>query len=214
MRLAPRQIKVAHLVLVVALMSAVTAVSRAERSSVRTYSTVDGLAHSRVSGITRDSRGFLWFCTGDGLSRFDGSRFTNYNVEDGLPITSITHLLETRNGVYWIATNGGGVARLNASIGSRATNQAQSHSRVTVYPMTTDAVTNRVNILFEDSVGVLWAGTDGGLFRMDVAKCEQEFHSVDLKIPSRSDLSVQVWSFVEGTDRSLWNSTPRCYCSC
>jgi hypothetical protein len=32
-----------------------------------------------------DSRGFLWFCTNEGLSRFDGYGFTNYSTDQGLP---------------------------------------------------------------------------------------------------------------------------------
>src|SRR5262245_1339946 len=207
MRLVTSQIRVGPLIVLVALVVAAAVVAKAERASVRTYTIADGLAHNRVSGITRDSRGFLWFCTGDGLSRFDGSRFTNYNIEDGLPITSINSLLETRNGVYWIATNGGGVARLNASVGSSPPADAQSPSRFTVYLMSDNAVTNRVNTMFEDSAGALWAGTDGGLFRMDQTKNEQEFHSVELKIPAHFDLSVQIWSIIDGSDGSLWIAT-------
>jgi PAS domain S-box-containing protein len=206
--LAPsRQIKGVYLIFLAALTFTSAQVARAERPAVRIYTTADGLAHNRISSIARDSRGFLWFCTADGLSRFDGSRFTNYNVEDGLPSTSINYVLETRKGVYWIATNGGGAARLNSSTGARSFSQAQSQPRFTVYKMSNDAVANRVNILFEDSAGVLWAGTDGGLLSMDESKGEREFHAVELKIPSRSDLSVQVWAFVETSDRSLWIGT-------
>jgi len=203
----PGHIKVTHSILLIALIFAAAGGARADRSSIRIYTTVDGLAHNRISGITRDSSGFLWFCTGDGLCRFDGSRFTSYGIEDGLPTTSINYLLESRDGTYWIATNGGGIARLNSTIGPRAISQSQSQPRFTVYPIGKEAVSNRVNVLFEDSTGVLWLGTDGGLFRMDKANGEPEFHSVELQIPSRSDLSVQVWSIVQGKDGSLWFAT-------
>jgi ligand-binding sensor domain-containing protein len=48
----------------------------AEQLPVKTYTVADGLAHNRVKRIVQDSHGFLWFCTADGLSRFDGYRFT------------------------------------------------------------------------------------------------------------------------------------------
>ncbi len=47
---------------------------RAERLPIRIYTSADGLGSSFVSYLMRDSHGFLWFCTRDGLSRFDGSR--------------------------------------------------------------------------------------------------------------------------------------------
>ena len=85
----------------------------AERLPIRIYTTEDGLAHASVRRIVRDPRGFLWFCTIDGLSRFDGAEFVTYRTGDGLPDPWVTDLLTTRDGTYWVATNGG-VARFDA----------------------------------------------------------------------------------------------------
>src|SRR5713226_3827496 len=69
--------------------------ARGELLPVRTYTIADGLAHNEVNRIVRDSRGFLWFCTADGLSRFDGYTFANYGTGQGLPDANVTDLLET-----------------------------------------------------------------------------------------------------------------------
>jgi len=50
----------------------------AELLPIRSYSTADGLAADRVNQILVDSRGFVWFCTPEGLSRFDGYRFRKH----------------------------------------------------------------------------------------------------------------------------------------
>src|SRR5262245_30499618 len=42
-----------------------------ERLAIRTYTSADGLSSSTVNCVVRDSRGFLWLCTRDGLTRFD-----------------------------------------------------------------------------------------------------------------------------------------------
>ncbi|HJQ22905.1 MAG TPA: two-component regulator propeller domain-containing protein [Blastocatellia bacterium] len=68
---------------------------KAERLLVKAYTTANGLAQNTVNRIVRDSRGFLWFCTEDGLSRYDGYTFTNYGVEQGLPDNQVRDLLET-----------------------------------------------------------------------------------------------------------------------
>src|SRR6266850_6247707 len=113
----------------------------AQQLPVRTYTTADGLPRDLVLRIVRDSHGFLWFCTADGLSRFNGYEFTTYGVEQGLPHPVINDLLETRRGVYWVATNGGGVARFNPSPRNQ---QSQVRSLFTIYPVGDKPTTNRV----------------------------------------------------------------------
>src|SRR5580658_6329619 len=41
---------------------------------IRSYTTADGLAADAINKIVVDSHGFVWFCTPEGLSRFDGYR--------------------------------------------------------------------------------------------------------------------------------------------
>jgi len=70
----------------------------AERLALKSYTTVDGLSSDRINCILRDSQGFLWFGTWDGISRFDGYHFVN--IVQGLPGPSVNALLETRDGTY------------------------------------------------------------------------------------------------------------------
>src|SRR5438552_15007795 len=81
--------------------------TQAERLPIRTYTVADGLANNTINKIVRDSRGFLWFCTADGISRFDGYEFRSFGTNEGLPHPYVNDLVETRSGEYWIATNGG-----------------------------------------------------------------------------------------------------------
>ena len=80
---------------------------RPESPPFKSYTTEEGLAHDNVNKIVRDSRGFLWFCTAEGLSRFDGSRFTNFTTDQGLPHRDVNELFETKDGTYLIGTAGG-----------------------------------------------------------------------------------------------------------
>ena len=87
-------------------------IAHAEQLPIKTYTTADGLAQDCVNRIIRDSRGFLWFCTREGLSRFDGYRFTSYTTDQGLPNRWVNYLLEARDGSYWVAA-GNCVCRFN-----------------------------------------------------------------------------------------------------
>ena len=68
--------------------------AQAERLPLRPYTVADGLAHNEINKIVRDSRGFLWFCTAEGLSRFDGYAFTNYGTAEGLPHGTVNDFLD------------------------------------------------------------------------------------------------------------------------
>src|SRR5437870_12839429 len=98
-------------------------VAQAERLPLKSYTTADGLADNGINRIVRDSRGFLWFCTAEGLSRFDGYSFTNYGTAEGLPHPHVNDILETRGGGYWVATNAG-LVRFNPK--GRPANQSGS----------------------------------------------------------------------------------------
>ena len=67
------------------LLSLAPAPAHAERLPARIFTTADGLANNVVTRIVLDSRGYLWFCTREGLSRFDGHDFTTYGIDEGLP---------------------------------------------------------------------------------------------------------------------------------
>src|ERR1700681_2921937 len=130
---------------------------RAERLPIKTYTTADGLANDSINQIVRDSRGFLWFCTAEGLSRFDGYQFTNYTTDQGLPHRWVSGLLETRDGSYWVAS-GGGVSRFNP----------KGTPLFTTYHPSEDEASWHVEVLIEDRDGVIWCGTHRGLYRVEV----------------------------------------------
>ncbi len=84
----------------------------AELLPIKTYTVADGLLRDNVYKIKQDSRGSLWFCTVEGVSRFDGYAFTNFITDDGLPDRHANDFLETKSGEIYVATDGG-LARLN-----------------------------------------------------------------------------------------------------
>jgi ligand-binding sensor domain-containing protein/signal transduction histidine kinase len=182
--------------------------AHAERLPIKIYTASDGLAHDRVQRIVRDSRGFLWFCTAGGLSRFDGQRFVSYGIEDGLPVQTLSDLLENSDGSYWIATNGAGLVRYDPDA-TRARDPAGhgTRGRFTVLPVDREPASNRVNVIHGDRAGRLWIGTDGGLFDAERDNPRPIFRRVSLNLASHPDRLLQVWSLVEDPDGSLWIGT-------
>ncbi len=70
-----------------------------------------GLSHSEVTFICEDSWGFMWFCTKNGLNRFDGTSFVKYfhdpSNSNSLPSSTIHNMVEDEHKNFWIATNNG-----------------------------------------------------------------------------------------------------------
>jgi ligand-binding sensor domain-containing protein len=75
--------------------------------SHRQYTVKDGLPGSVVYHTLQDSKGFIWFATNQGVSRFDGRTFKNFSKEDGLPDNEILKLyLDRHNNIWFISFAG------------------------------------------------------------------------------------------------------------
>jgi signal transduction histidine kinase/ligand-binding sensor domain-containing protein len=168
----------------------------AERLPLRSYGTADGLPSTAVIHILRDTRGFLWFSTRDGLARFDGSRFVTYGTEHGLPVPTVNFMLESRRGGYWVATNGGGVCRLEEEVPLTGAGGALFRC----LRVGSDDASNRVDRLLEDRTGRLWAASDGGLYALDDARAR--FDAVDLGVSDARERALN--TLAEDAEGSLW----------
>ncbi|MCI0485544.1 MAG: histidine kinase [Blastocatellia bacterium] len=166
--------------------------ANAEQLPIRLYNTADGLAQNAVNRIVRDSHGFLWFCTDEGLSRFDGYTFTNYTTADGLPHPMVRSFMETRSGVYWAGTDYG-VCRFNPK------------GRTTDDPMfVLYSQTGTVNALIEDRAGVIWAGAGRGLYRLEQMNGEWTPRVVEIGLPREVENDMIVRALLEDRQGALW----------
>jgi ligand-binding sensor domain-containing protein/signal transduction histidine kinase len=122
-----------------------------EQLPIRTYTTTDGLASDHIDRIVADSRGFLWFCTPEGLSRFDSSRFVGYGAAQGLAQDAVNDLIETKNGRLFAATTRG-LSQIHAGA---------FHN----YLVSDDAGRNRILAVRESRSGGLWLATPREVYR-------------------------------------------------
>ena len=103
---------VKRIVVVVVLNTAFHSISIAQPSPLtfQHYNHEDGL-NAPVTKIAKDSLGFLWLGTMDGLTRFDGKNFINFRNIPGdthsLSNNIINDLTVDRENRIWAATNGG-----------------------------------------------------------------------------------------------------------
>ena len=187
------------------LLPLFASMATAERLPLRTYTTEDGLAHARVRRIVPDPRGFLWFCTIDGLSRFDGTEFVTYRTADGLPDPWVTDLLTTRAGTYLVATNNGvvqldGTARRTMRDGQQPSGEPPPRLFAPV-PFEGPPAQRHVRALLQDRAGRIWAGGRGGLSLLDEHGSSPLFRPV---VPSPA---AMVTSLLDDDAANLWIGT-------
>ncbi len=167
-----------------------------EELPVRVYTTADGLAGNTIERIVRDSHGYLWFCTREGISRFDGYEFRNFGADQGLPVPD-NDLVETPSGDYFVAT-GDGIARFRPT---------DPNPHFTVYRVQSP-LRHPIQQLAADPAGGLWAGTIAGLYHLDPpappAIREWRFRLVDIGLPHQNFDDASVEALLVDRKGTLW----------
>lgn len=189
--------RVLHPIFALAVVVSAAASVFAERLPVTLYSAADGLGSGFVDFIYRDSRGFMWFCTRDGLSRFDGSRFVTYKLGDDTSPPGIENIFETRDGTYWVTTTGG-TFRLD---GNAALSRPEEP-----FTLKAEGITRSRGHLFQDRNGTLWMGAEK-LYRLQNIEGKDVFAAHDLGLPSNADRTFLILGMVEAPDLSIWLNT-------
>jgi ligand-binding sensor domain-containing protein len=73
----------------------------------RNFNVKDRLPSSEVYDVMQDSKGYMWFCTDAGVSRYDGYVFHNYSTRNGLGDNTIFGSAEDSRGRIWFRSLSG-----------------------------------------------------------------------------------------------------------
>lgn len=134
--------------------------------------TEQGLSQLSVKSIVQDYLGFMWFCTDDGLNRFDGYKCKVYRYnpseQEGLKSNLITVICEDENKDLWVGTQNGGLYKYN-----------REHDKfifVPIDPGSAEGYGNKIMALYS-SGNYLWIGSrEGGVFKYSLRSGEVEKH--------------------------------------
>ncbi|MBW3545907.1 MAG: hypothetical protein KY428_09980, partial [Bacteroidetes bacterium] len=97
-----------------------------------------------------DGQGSLWIGTYyDGYLRLRDGKFSNYSMAEGLP-NEVVNVIWPEDNSVWVGTNGG-IARIENGVRQ-------------IYSMGSSASANRIRDIYRDSKGILWIGTNHGLY--------------------------------------------------
>lgn len=124
----------------------------------------EGLSHSQVNTIFRDSKGFMWIGTMSGLNRYDGYSFTTYrhNLHDSTSLSDdfIVRVFDGPDNSLWIENRNG------LNVYDRTTEQFNRNASACLarYSLPPASVTS----ILHDSRGAFWfVMGQAGLYKYD-----------------------------------------------
>jgi ligand-binding sensor domain-containing protein/two-component sensor histidine kinase len=175
---------------------------KAEQLPLRAYGPAEGFPSKTVEVIIRDSRGFLWFATREGLVQFDGYEFRTYNKTSGLPRNPVADFLETRSGIYYAATPEG-LAKFEP-------NGPPGH-KFTLYRPEQPEPPAGVS-LYEDHAGRVWYGTEDGLYLIQQTSDKRGWRIQPASLiaeGTHATIRGMIQSLFEDSGGNLWIGTMR-----
>jgi signal transduction histidine kinase/ligand-binding sensor domain-containing protein/CheY-like chemotaxis protein/AraC-like DNA-binding protein len=167
--------------------------------ALKSYNTHDGLPSENVTAALKDSRGYMWIGTDNGLCKFDGYSFENLvNIPGNTASISsnyINALAEDKNGKIWVGTMDG----LNVLDPNTEKFERFYHSDNIKQSISN----NKIFSILCDKEGTIWIGTDDG-FDQFVAS-PRSF--ITYKPNPHNPFSIKgksVNAIVEDNQKNLW----------
>jgi ligand-binding sensor domain-containing protein len=157
-----------------------------------------------VMSVYEDKAGIIWFGTGAGISRYDGTSFRNFTTKDGHWNNDITTIIEDKSGKLWIGTRG------EAFVYDGKTFTALTHE---------GKAFKNVWGITEDKKGNIWLGGNDGLWRYDgtaFTQISQRGASAIFEDKKGNIWTTgivnppggMVWALSRYDQKSLYNKTP------
>jgi len=137
------------------------------------------LVNTSIERMYKDSKGIIWIGTkSNGISRYNpvtgkflNMPFNGPSAQNILPDKRVISFCEDSDGGMWIGTWNGSLLKYNPETG-----QGKTYN-----------LTANVNVIIKTSKGIIWVGTNDGLFEYDPAVDSfkrQNFSSVNDQIPN------------------------------
>ncbi len=148
--------------------------------------TSNGLPDNSVNDLFQDHQGYLWFCTDDGLMKFDGTKTIVYRNkrDDASTISNSTVACtnEDHDGNIWVGTQSG-LDRINCKDGSITRFDTLSGKEI--------LRGQQISAIAVNYDGTVWIGTGAGLFKYAIKENHFE-HVLQRQIINRPGVLASV----------------------
>ncbi len=159
--------------------------------SVDNYQVDNGLPSSFVYYVFQDSKGFIWFSTETGVSRYDGYSFVSYTTDDGLTDNEVFTIHEDTKGRIWFLGNSHELCYFK---------DGKIYNTLNDHALQGTIINSFFKSFLEDSRGNIWLGSTN--FETLKVDTQMNIHRID------SVFSSFLW---ESPDGKVWAVAPEDY---
>jgi signal transduction histidine kinase/ligand-binding sensor domain-containing protein/DNA-binding response OmpR family regulator len=163
----------------------------------------NGISQNSILSTFKDSYGYMWFGTQDGLNKYDGYKFTVYKHisknNNSLSANYVATIAEDKEGNIWVGTRIGGLNKFN-----RAKETFTNYKNDETNP--NSLINNTVNFLLNDSKGNLWIGTESGIDLLPY-KSNRFIHIKGNGVEADKVSGKNVYSIFEDKEKNIWIGT-------
>lgn len=142
----------------------------------------DGLSQGTVNCILKDSRGFMWFGTNDGLNKYDGSTIEIFrhktNDPGSLSNNLILSIVEDQNDRLWISSFDGTLQYFDLI-------NSTLNSYLNLFPGDTNALGKKTiyKVCYQNP-DIIWAASTNCIFKLDLKNFKISKFSNDQLTPA------------------------------
>jgi ligand-binding sensor domain-containing protein len=153
---------------------------------------------------TQDKEGNIWFGSyGEGVFKYDGKFFTQYTMSEGLNSNTTYSLVEDKAGNIWVGTNKG----LNRFDGKKFENipivLSSTNLLLPDFYVRNPPAENKIWSMMADTKGIIWFGTDDGVYCFNGTKFTRFLDSPNLL--NKDSLQLKgIFSIIEAKDGKIW----------
>lgn len=166
--------------------------------------TKNGLSFNDTRCIIKDSHGYMWIGTQDGLNKYNGRDFKvyrhNFRNPNSLIDSRVSSLAEDKDGGIWIGTESG-LSRLNP-----VNDSFVNYTHIEGVP---SSLSNNFKVMvYCDEENNLWCGTHQGLDRFD--RKSNSFLHYNLAVTEKGEIAKSINTVLcikRDSEKRLWIGT-------
>lgn len=163
---------------------------RIKKALVNTIGRKEGLSEDNILGLLKDSKGRYWVGTrGGGLNLIEGEQVRHFLEHRDIASSVVQSIAEDSVGNIWVGHYQKGLNRI-------------SPSGTTEHKLGEKFDINNIHALYTAQNGQLWAGTYGGLVKVDTENYNHTVFKKEDGLPS-----FKIRYITESKDNSLWIGT-------